>query len=139
MHGAVFLGIPEGEYPLATLAINLAHEIGHQILMIYQTADTLIVEDHMDLPCYSGVRKTFRPAIMTLHAAAALCHMIFACRSIIEKFPQRPFSEFMAQRTTQYQKDLSMTLQSLTKCCTFTDLGKFVVKDMLAVTDQLYQ
>lgn len=74
--GAIFLSIPrQKEFPEIELSINLAHEMGHQALMVYQAADQ-IIEGDLGLPVYSGVRKTNRPAIQSFHAMIALAFMV---------------------------------------------------------------
>lgn len=74
--GAIFLSIPrQAEHADVELSINLAHEMGHQALMVYQASDQ-IIEGNLGLPVYSGVRKTNRPAIQSFHAMIALAFMV---------------------------------------------------------------
>jgi hypothetical protein len=74
--GAIFLSIPKTEkFPEIELSINLAHEMGHQSLMIFQSGDRIIDGD-LGLPVFSGVRKTNRPAIQSFHAMIALVSMV---------------------------------------------------------------
>lgn len=73
--GAIFLSLPNDEkYSRLNLAINLAHELGHQSLMIYQGADRILDSD-LDAPLYSVIRKTQRPAINSFHGVVALAFM----------------------------------------------------------------
>lgn len=74
--GAIFLSVPKmASNNELQLAINIAHEVGHQCLYIYQTADPIISEG-LHKPVYSFVRKAERPAIQSFHATVALAFMI---------------------------------------------------------------
>ncbi len=57
------------------VALNLAHEIGHQWLLVFQHAD-LLFRDDIDRPIYSPIRKTQRPAVLALHAWVASSFML---------------------------------------------------------------
>ena len=74
--GAVFLSRPNlGKLSAIELAINLAHEIGHQSLNIYLASDRVIA-GKIDAPVYSAIRKTKRPAILSFHAMVALALIV---------------------------------------------------------------
>src|SRR5690606_27268990 len=74
--GAIYLSVPKLEdFYYLELAINLSHELGHQALMIYQGADSILNGD-LEFPVYSAIRKTNRPAIMAFHAVTALSYMV---------------------------------------------------------------
>ena len=74
--GAVFLSIPNLQQNSSSqLSINIAHELGHQALMLYQSADTIIEPDYLDVEVYSHVRRCLRPAIQAFHATVALAYM----------------------------------------------------------------
>ncbi len=73
--GGILVDLPEiGEHLEVELAINLAHELGHQALMVYQNADPIIDGD-IRAPVYSTIREENRPAIKSLHAVVALAFM----------------------------------------------------------------
>ena len=57
--------------------IDLAHEVGHQVLILYTLSDPIISEGENEL-VYSGARKEYRNAFRALHSAIALCYMIEA-------------------------------------------------------------
>lgn len=72
----MFLSIPRMlEFRDLELSINLAHEMGHQALMVLQAADRIVAGD-LGMPIFSGVRKTNRPAIQSFHAMIALSFMV---------------------------------------------------------------
>ena len=74
MKGAIFLSLPEKDiFSEIELSINIAHEIGHQVLMIYQDCDEIMPD--ISRPIFSAVRKTNRPAIMSMHALVAIYFM----------------------------------------------------------------
>ncbi len=73
--GGIIIDLPEvEEHGDVELAINLAHEMGHQALMVYQNADPIIDGD-LRAPVYSAIRREHRPAIKSFHALVALAYM----------------------------------------------------------------
>ncbi len=81
--GAIFASIdPKSPFPELLLNTYLAHELGHQALMIYQHAGDLFYAT--DEQVYSGVRKTLRPAVASFHAAVALAYLIDCVRSLLK-------------------------------------------------------
>lgn len=74
-HG-VFLSTPvESEVQTFEFCLNLAHEMGHQALMIYEQFDDIVKHDHTEL-CYSVIRRTERPVIQSFHALIATAYMV---------------------------------------------------------------
>lgn len=74
--GTIFLSLPSDvNLNQIHLAINLAHELGHQTLMIFQGADS-ILKGELTRPLYSVIRKTMRPAINSFHAVVAAAFML---------------------------------------------------------------
>lgn len=71
--GVIFLGFPPG-YSRIDLTLDLVHELGHQALGLVQSVDPIFVSD-FKAPIYSEVRHAERPAIQSLHAAAAIAFM----------------------------------------------------------------
>lgn len=73
--GGILIDLPEiVEHAEVELAINIAHELGHQALMVYQNADPIIDGD-LRAPIYSAIREEYRPAIKSFHALVALAYM----------------------------------------------------------------
>jgi HEXXH motif-containing protein len=107
----------------------MSHELGHQILHVYQSCDPLFESDNF-APVYSGVRKTDRPAILSLHAAVALGFMITA----FESFGSGGISisdpdKYVAGRLNELRTDLVHTLVSLRKT-RMTTLGRELVQEL---------
>lgn len=86
LRGAVFRAIPKESDPFwrLDLAVDLAHELGHQALILYQSADSIIASD-LSTQVFSGIRRTERPSIMSFHAAAALAYIIEFLTSLFDK------------------------------------------------------
>lgn len=111
------------------LAVNMSHELGHQILHLYQSCDLLFESDNF-APVYSGIRKTDRPAILSLHAAVALGFMITAFESFNSKnIAIDESAEYIAKRLNELRADLIHTLVSLRKTH-MTTLGRELVQEL---------
>ncbi len=80
--GALYLSAPSAEPRHLQLAINIAHEVGHQALMLYQTSDSIIQPAELTRDVYSAVRRIERPAIQSFHALVALVYMYDFVNSI---------------------------------------------------------
>ncbi len=127
--GAIFLAPRHGEFAAYKLAISMAHELGHQSLMNYQTADSMIVNGQKKIPVYSGVRKTMRPAMQTYHAIAALAFMIYACDELSKSNIDRSTSAFVHARRAKYTESMQASLFDLRAKCNFTDVGRYMLQE----------
>jgi molybdopterin-guanine dinucleotide biosynthesis protein A len=112
------------------LALNLAHEMGHQALMTYQIYDDVIRSDH-DTPIYSVVRQVKRPAILSFHAMIAVLYMlefIDTCRiSLSELAP----SSYIEERRLGLHQELKIAIRSLSQL-EFTPMGGHMMKEAMA-------
>lgn len=116
MKGAVFLSVPsQPNHKVLELAINLVHEMGHQALMIYQASDA-ILNCELGKPVFSGVRKTFRPAIHSFHALIALSFMVDFLNAISLKpiFSEEEFA-YLRSRHIELSSDLETALRGFQK------------------------
>lgn len=117
--GAIFLSIPkQANFRAVELSINLAHEMGHQALMVYQSADRIVSGD-LAQPVYSGVRKTNRPAIQSFHALVALIYMVeYTINRLKNNFGlDTAETEYLRQRHESLLTDLEISITS------FKDVG----------------
>lgn len=110
------------------LQLDLAHEFGHQALMILNSADPLIDSD-IATPVYSGVRMTNRPAIQSLHAATALAFMIL--------FTLEKTESVARQETVSMVQELDRTIAALRKNCVMTELGNAILDDYQQLCEEL--
>lgn len=123
--GGILVDLPEiGEHLEVELAVNLAHELGHQALMIYQNADPIIDGD-LRAPVYSAIRRETRPAIKSFHAIVALAYMkeftTEALRSAHTPEDRRPR---LTLRVEQIDGDLRLGTRALRDAgVRFTELG----------------
>lgn len=121
--GAIFLSVPNlDKNSISQMSINLAHELGHQCLNIYQTADPII--ENLHEPVYSFVRKAKRPAIMAFHATVALAFMT----KFLETFKGNR-TLFLSEQYTALKYDFKQSLSSFENI-RFTPFGKVLFKDL---------
>jgi HEXXH motif-containing protein len=123
--GAVFIEFNELDTPW-DIAVSMAHEFGHQALMVLNSVDPLINSD-IDEPVFSGVRMTERPAIQSLHAAAALAFMLLFATSCKTGIPENLlFADSL-------QSQLKLNIVALESRCEFSELGQSVIDDFSAM------
>ena len=120
--GSVFLSVPNKKLELA---INIAHELGHQCLYIYQTADPIIAQG-LDAPVFSYVRKTNRPAIQAFHATVALAFMV---RFLTQITPEEREQKYHNQVLNSLKDDFVKSLNAYDSV-QFTELGQLLYKDL---------
>lgn len=132
--GAVFLSIPrQRSFPHIELSINVAHEMGHQALMIYQAADRIIAGD-LGQPVFSGVRKTNRPAIQSFHALVALTYMVEYTTMRLKKISalDAPEAAYLKQRHEILLGDLEVSIAAF-EAIDLTLLGENLYLDAKAI------
>lgn len=123
--GAIFISVPNlGDNSLLQLKINLAHELGHQCLFIYQSADSIITENDLHKPVFSYVRKTERPAIQAFHATVALAFMV--------RFLEQQRHDNSDHRKNSFDELRENFIQSLRSYgnVDFTDIGQILLEDL---------
>lgn len=119
--GAVFLGFAP-QYSIFDLALDLVHEMGHQALALFQSADRLIASN-LDAPIYSEVRRTFRPAIQSLQATAAIAYMTHLAEAAgLSRYVHPEF-------TVSLPESLQLAIGHLKKGCEFTAVGQEIMND----------
>jgi hypothetical protein len=113
------------------LAVDIAHEVGHQALMVLLTSNEIISSSY-DAPVYSGARKANRPAIQSLHSAVALTYMIKCLESILNNFSdlETSLKEKLLNKKLELETNLEMNLQSLIDTCEFTNFGGIVIREI---------
>lgn len=127
--GALYLSAPSAEPRHIQLAINIAHEVGHQALMLYQTSDSIIHPAELTRNVYSAVRKTDRPAIQSFHALVALVYM----RDFIASLDLSELSEFEKDFIeTQHIRFIGWLKANIWdfKKITFTDVGNMIYDEL---------
>jgi len=136
--GAIFLTFEERDrnapWFSIELAIDLAHEVAHHVLYAYQSADRILASD-LEQPIYSGIKRTLRPAIMSLHANVALAYMIAAARAFRSGCQcNSSIVEWVEKLIASYEENQSKSLAELLENCQFTELGFAIVNELV---DQL--
>ncbi len=130
--GAIFRSLPadNDEYDVA---IDIVHEVGHHVLMAWQSVDPILTSAH-DAPVFSQIRQTNRPAIQSFHAAVALAFMLYLAKTQ----PNDPRMQAAAARrgrsyTNTLAHSLSLALQVVREECTFSEIGAVMMSEMEAV------
>lgn len=126
--GVIFRSFPISQGALS-IAMDLAHELGHQALMTLQSVDKLFESDPL-APVYSEIRHTERPAVQSLHATAALAYM----SSFEDELRSHRIVEtFSDERILRYggtlRQSLSKAIRSLTQSCEFTEVGSAIIDE----------
>ena len=112
MIGAIFVSVPNNNaYMDLALNISFAHELGHQVLMVYDQSGTIEI-DSANL-IYSGIRKTLRPAFASLHAAVALAYMILCIRSLLLHETDLKRVGFLENLHVEYVESLKFSIIAL--------------------------
>lgn len=132
--GVIFRSFPPNANAY-DVAIDLAHELGHQVLMTWQSVDGILKSDP-DQPVFSEIRLVDRPAIQSFHAAVALAYMLY----FVQSLPDDPAcQEAGIRRGKSYrgtlQESLVMAIKSLRENCQFTAVGARMLDEMQLVAD----
>lgn len=132
LKGAIFLSLPEKDsFSELELAINIVHEIGHQVLMIYQDCDNLL--ENINYPIYSSVRKTERPAIMSFHALVAVYFMYRLTAGLLVSFESNGMTEkvkYIRNKMAALYSDFTEGMYAI-KEANFTPFGTMLIMEML--------
>ena len=113
------------------LAVDIVHEIGHQVLMHYLTADRIILSSYNQL-IFSGAKNADRPAIKSLHSAIALTYMIYFLNNLNNIRNIIYFEDFkiFEIKRDKFKMQLEKNLNSLLKNCKFTNLGEIIITEI---------
>lgn len=128
--GGIFLGLPlKKDFLVEELAINLAHEVGHQNFMIYQYADRIINSDYNEL-VYSPIRKVPRPAILSMHAVVALAFMCEFLFSVLDNGQlMLPQKKYFLNRLRESIFDFHLGISSISKL-DYTEFGQELFEEL---------
>ena len=127
--GAIFLSIPDmGGLNSIQLAINIAHELGHQSLMIYQVANRIVKND-LAASTYSYVRKEKRPIIQSFHASFALAFMTEFLQEIDGSGFSQKKKNFILSELKRLKEDFSASVGEF-KNDQFTTFGSILLGEL---------
>lgn len=127
--GALYLSAPSVEPKYLQLAINIAHEVGHQALMLYQTSDSIIHPAELTRNVYSAVRRVDRPAIQSFHALVAVVYMRDFVNSIDLSKLNDFEKNFIERQHIQFIGWLKANIWDFKKI-TFTNVGKMIYDEL---------
>lgn len=121
--GAIFRSLPNDDNQ-CDVAYDLAHELGHQVLMAWQSVDPILSSDP-EAPVFSQIRRRNRPAIQSLHATVALA---FMQRLQMDSVGDKGMQEAAEKRGANYTESLTRSLVLATEAsldnCEFTKVGQ---------------
>ncbi len=110
--GAIFASVDtRTPYPELLLNTFLAHELGHNALMIYQHAGNFFYES--DEWIYSGIRKTLRPVVASFHAAVALAYLIDCTSALMKSRNDVAEKAYLNGLLNEYRNSLQTGLEAL--------------------------
>lgn len=129
----IFLSLPEtSDISQFELALNLAHETGHQALMTYQEFDKIIKDSH-DKLIYSVVRETKRPAILSFHAMVAVMFMLDFIVTFEKRLGNMVEENYLKTRKRDLQNQLAVALKDL-RSLDLTNVGEQILREALALS-----
>lgn len=127
--GGVFLSLPRNPETSDLEAIlNLSHELGHQVLQIYQCGDRILTID-LDRPWFSVVRRTFRPAIMSFHATVVCGFMIELILESWDEISKLASAQYFSDRVAGLVNDLNQAVRGFDKS-NFTQVGQLMCDEL---------
>ena len=111
--------------------MNLAHEVAHQVLQVYQASDSIVEEASLRAPVFSVIRRLDRPAILSFHAVLASVFMAEwtheALRSPLPNESQRAWLKAKMRENTEAALAGFRALDGIP----FTELGSDIRSECL--------
>ena len=127
--GAIFRSLPK-DNDRYDVAIDIVHEVGHQVLMAWQSIDTIIASDPT-APVFSEIRRVDRPAIQTFHATVALAFMRYFEKTLSDDIGlQAAARRRGATYSGTLSNSLALSISSIRKVCQLTELGQKLLDEM---------
>lgn len=127
----IFLSIPLSKYWEVEFFLNLWHEVGHQGMITLQLVDKIINESHFK-KIFSVIRKSERPAILSLHAVIACAFMVDFLVENKKWLISLSSEEHIKNKIKENRDRLMDGIDKLSKV-KFTDLGEGVLKECMAL------
>ena len=109
--------------------LAIVHECAHHVLMLYQHCDP-IIESTKDVPIYSPVRKTDRPAIQSFHAMFSLTYMIEVITLALGSLSKSFNASLLSVKLSDYLENQVKTYDELLEKCDFTSFGEILLKQI---------
>jgi hypothetical protein len=110
--GYLFVSVEDtSQFPDIDLNVSFAHELAHQVLMIYEYGQD-IMDDYQKL-VYSSIRKTQRPAVGSFHATVALAYMLSTVAALLEDESVIERRIYLTELYQIYRNDLMVGIQAI--------------------------
>lgn len=134
LQSTVFFGTPYGRFAIFEQAMNIAHEIGHQILNLYAKADSIVIDVNKKI--YSPVLEFDRPIFLAFHASFAIVYINRFLSSLIDSEKQLkssgwdfPDTNFLFNLINENKNKLEKSM-SQCKSNDFTDFGNLLANEI---------
>lgn len=122
----------QAPFPVLRLNIDLAHELAHQSLMIYQHAGDILLGSKEWV--YSGVREVERPAISSFHACGALVYMSKCVKHLMLGIEDIAQKAYLSALLLDFNKNLVKGIKAI-EHLPMSDLGKNIFNDIRNAVD----
>jgi hypothetical protein len=120
------------EFEVEIVALNLAHEVAHQVLQVYQASDSLIEEASLRAPVFSVIRRAHRPAILSFHAVLAAVFMtVWAHEALASPLPDASQREWLKAKRKENAEAASAGFRALDGI-PLTELGGDIHSECIA-------
>lgn len=127
--GAIFRSLP-ADNDACDVAFDVVHELGHQMLMVWQSVDAILDSDP-EAEVFSQIRRRNRPAIQSFHATVALAFMAhLEAETKDDEFMQAAADRRGRSYDTSLRHSLGLAIDSIRKECRPTALGSKLLDEM---------
>ena len=129
--GNIFISLQPMPNNLILQSFSIAHELSHNLFMIYQIAARPFSKDIEFTTVYSGIRKTNRPIFGALLALGALGYMHHLGLQFLDQstyFKNKEIN-FIKTLTNEYEKSLKLGIESFNDV-KLNALGNILIRDL---------
>lgn len=128
--GAIFLTPRKPPFEEYKIGISIAHEIGHQVLMLYQTTDDIIPFEFRDIAIFSAIRERDRPCLQVYHALFAISFMHSFLRELLKVEEDPSKIVFLNEEKSKYTRMFEVSYAELIDKVEFTRLGVILLEEL---------
>lgn len=129
--GAIFRSLP-ADNDACDVAFDVVHELGHQMLMVWQSVDPILDSDP-NAQVFSQIRRRNRPAIQSYHATVALAFMAhLEAETKDDEYMQAAADRRGRSYDTSLSHSLGLAIDSIRKDCRPTAVGARLLDEMSA-------
>jgi len=136
--GTIFRSFPKCSNA-SDMAFFITHELGHNILMLWQSVDPILSSGHSK-PVFSQIRREERPAMQSFHAAFVLSYMLYLEKSTASNTEmQEAAIRQGASVNGTLESALTLAIDSIRKQCFMTEIGNQMLIEMEGIVNLDYR